>query len=182
MGGLAAIACQPSGTCTAGGEDVKDRAAVIREVHGAWGNPVELPGTTSLAYKGKKARSSWVVTLACPSATDCSVGGVFPFPLGSKTGQEIFIDAEASGAWAAAHVPGGIVSLDAGGNAAFGSPLAILDGTDHGLSCASGANCAAGGVYTPPPDSDSGAFILAETRVAHELAGPACTCTEASCQ
>ena len=164
MEDLAAIACQSAGTCTAGGEDAKNRAAVIREVDGAWGTPVELPGSTGLAYKGKKARYSWVTTMACPSAADCSVGGVFRFPFGSRVGQEIFIDGEASGTWAAAHVPGGIVSLDAGGDAAFGSLLALFYGNGQGLSCASVANCAAGGDYTPPPDSDSGAFILTEAQ------------------
>jgi hypothetical protein len=160
---LMAIACQSAGTCTAGGADAKARAAVIHEIDGAWGRPVELPGAAGLAYKGRKARNSWVTTLACPGSTDCAVGGVFHFSIGSKVGQEIFVAGEANGRWAAARVPDGIVSLDAGAGAQFGSLGSMLNGSNHGLSCASESDCAGGGFYVPPPGSDSGAFVLTET-------------------
>jgi hypothetical protein len=163
MGTLNTVACQSAGTCTAGGEDTGGRAAVIRETGGTWGKPRELPGAAGLAYKGEKARNSWIITMACPSATDCVVGGIFHFPLGSKLGQEIFLAGESGGTWAAARVPAGIDSLDAGGDAAFGALLTPLSLSDHGLACASVFNCAAAGDYTPPPDADSGVFLLTQT-------------------
>ncbi len=165
MESLTAVACQPPGTCTAGGTDAHVRAAVIDEADGQWGRPVELPGTADLAHNGKKARQSQVVTMACPSAADCVVGGSFQFPEGSQLGQEVFLDAETSGQWTAAHVPSGIVALNAGGDAQLGSLDALYGATNDGLSCSSVANCAAGGFDTPPPGPVQGAFILAETPV-----------------
>jgi hypothetical protein len=126
---------------------------------------VELPGTAGLAHDGKKALQSQVVTMACPSAADCVVGGSFQFPQGSQKGQEVFLDAETSGRWTAARVPSGIVALNAGGDAQFGSLDSLYGATNDGLSCSSVANCAAGGFDTPPPDPVQGAFILAETPV-----------------
>ncbi len=73
---ISALACPSAGECTAAGVNSHNIAAVARQDNGAW-TTTQLPGATSLSYKGKKASSSEADYLACPSAANCSVVGTY---------------------------------------------------------------------------------------------------------
>jgi hypothetical protein len=148
------LACPSAGDCTAAGADVHDIAAVARQNSGAWGKTTDLPGATSLSYKGMKASSSVVDGLACPSAANCGVVGEYTIgSVSNPADLEAFAAGEANGTWSPVTVPAGLTSLSSGGFAAF-----------SGVACASAANCAAGGEYATAKQG-LGAFILAEVPV-----------------
>ena len=151
-----ALACSSAGNCTAAGSDVKGVATVQREVNGAWGAASELPGATSLAYKGKRAVLSQVEYLACPSAGNCSAAGLYATGSAtSTTAVESFVASQVNGAWSAAQVPPGLASLGTGGFT-FAT----------GLACASAANCLVGGGYMAAgAPGGIGAFVLTEVPV-----------------
>jgi hypothetical protein len=147
-----ALACPAAGSCVAGGTDAKGVAAIAAQKSGKWAAPKELPGATALSYKTTKAQDSEIDYLACPLAGNCSVGGSYYWNESSSSpDSEIFVGGEANGTWAPARVPAGIAALNTGLGAGF-----------NGLSCASAANCAAGGGYTDH-SGNPGAFLIAET-------------------
>jgi hypothetical protein len=152
--GILTLACPAIGGCVAGGLNNKGVAAIMAEKGGKWGTPRELPSARDLSHGTARAQESEVDFLACPSAGNCSVVGSYGWGLNSTSnngGEEVFVGGAANGGWAHVRVPAGIAALNTGLFAGF-----------TGLSCASVANCAAGGDYVNAAD-DPGAFIIAET-------------------
>jgi hypothetical protein len=150
--GILTLACPAIGGCVAGGLNNKGVAAIMAEKGGKWGAPMELPSARDLSHRTARAQESEVDFLVCPSAGNCSVAGSYGWGLNSNNGgDEVFVGGEANGGWAHVRVPAGIAALNTGLFAGF-----------TGLSCASVANCAAGGDYVNAAD-DPGAFIIAET-------------------
>jgi hypothetical protein len=158
------LTCSSVGNCTAAGGDVSDIAAVQREEGGVWQPPAELPGASRLTIKGKKAVVSGVINLACPSAGNCSVIGLYGTgKAANPTALANFVAGEVNGAWQAAQVPPGLVAL---GSSGFGLP--------NGLACASAANCLTGGLYAVSgAHGGVGAFVQTElpARVTGTLIG-----------
>ena len=151
--GIFSFACPANltGNCTAGGADTSGVAAVMRDANGTWGPVTELPNATKLSYASQPAVGSEVDSLTCLSAPNCTAGGSFGVgPADNPTAQQVFVAGETNGAWAAAHVPSGIATLNAGGLASF-----------NGLSCSSASSCALVGDFTKTSNSQ-GAFTLAE--------------------
>ncbi|MCW2935284.1 MAG: hypothetical protein JWM19_6246, partial [Actinomycetia bacterium] len=151
------LACTSAGNCMAAGSDVKGIAAVQREESGSWGTPAELPGAASLAYQGKKAAVSAVLSLACPSAGNCSAIGLYATGSATNpTAVQSFVASAVNGPWSAAQVPPGLASLGSSAG------LDVLTG----LACASAANCLAGGPYSVTGSHGGlGAFELTELPV-----------------
>jgi Bacterial Ig-like domain (group 3) len=147
--GILGLACPSTGECTAVGSTAHGIAAVARQSGGEW-TTRQLPGVTSLSYKGKKASSSEVDSLACASVANCSIVGDYTTGnASSPTSTEAFVGGEVNGKWSSAMVPASLTRLNSGGNDGF-----------TGVACASAATCAAGGSYTVK--QGDGAFTLAE--------------------
>ena len=158
---ISSLACPTAGNCTGAGSDVHGVAAVARESNGTWGSTTDLPSAKSMSYKGKKASSSEVEGLACPSAGNCSVVGTYTTGnASSPTDTEGFVGREANGAWSPVHVPASLTSLNSGGEATYSGET----GVNGALACASAANCAAGGSYGTNKYG-TGAFIQAEVPI-----------------
>jgi hypothetical protein len=152
--GVLALACPTVGNCVAGGIDSKGVAAIMAQKGGKWGTPKELPSARDLSHGTTRAQESEVDRLACPTAGNCSIVGSYSWGLNSDNingGEEVFVGGEANGGWAHVRVPAGIAALNTGQFAGF-----------TGLSCASVANCAAGGEYENA-GLDPGAFVITET-------------------
>jgi cytochrome c551/c552 len=131
---VASVSCPSAGNCTVGGSYTGSsghpQAFVANEVNGTWGNAIEVPGTATLNTGG----NAGVISLSCPSAGDCTVGGSYT---GSSGNAQAFVADEVNGTWGNAIEVPGTATLNTGGNAAADS-----------VSCASAGNCAAGGNYT----------------------------------
>jgi hypothetical protein len=154
MGIIGALACPGPGGCAAGGDDAKGVAAVMRQVGGQWGKPADLPGATALTFQGNKAVESYVDSLACPSAGNCTAtGNYLTNPSPGYFPDNDFVAGEASGTWSAATVPAGLAALNTFGDAG--------DGLFINLSCAAVATCAVAGRYEENNVGDGG-FVLAE--------------------
>jgi len=101
--------------------------------------------------------------VSCPSAGNCSAGGVYNLGAG-----QAFVVSEVNGRWDTAKEVPGTAALNTGGNAAVQS-----------LSCASAGNCSAGGYYTDNFRSPH-AFVVSQVNgrwgtakeVAANLRGP----------
>ena len=149
--GITTLACPAAGRCVAGGTDDKGIAAIMQQKSGRWQTPSELPSARDLSHGTKKAQESAIDYLACPSAGNCSVGGGYSWAAGGgNPGEGVFVGGEANGGWAHVRIPAGIAGLSTGLLANF-----------TGLSCASAANCAAGGEYFDA-GGNPGAFLIAE--------------------
>jgi hypothetical protein len=146
---VAALACPASARCVAGGPDSAGIAAIVRQEHGTWGHPAELPGATRLRFKGKPARFSEVDSLACPSPGNCSADGTYRWGQGSGT--EVFVAGQSRGAWSPALTPAGEGALDVN-----------ADAFPTSLSCAEVADCALAASSTTASGTD-GAILVTET-------------------
>jgi hypothetical protein len=128
------VSCASAGNCSAGGYYFDSfgasQAFVVSEVNGTWGTAIEVPGTATLNAGG----NAEVNSVSCPSAGTCTAGGTYADSSG-KT--QAFVVREVSGTWRAAAEARGTAALNLGGAAATDS-----------VSCASAANCTAGGMYT----------------------------------
>jgi hypothetical protein len=128
------VSCAAAGNCSAGGYYYDSfgasQAFVASQVNGTWGSAIELPGTATLNAGG----NAQVNSVSCPSAGNCTAGGTYASSSG-KT--QAFVVREVNGTWRAATEVRGTAALNAGGAAAIDS-----------VSCASAANCTAGGMYT----------------------------------
>jgi hypothetical protein len=152
---ILAVACPSLGNCVVGGNDARGVAATWHQASGTWTTPAELPGATSLSYRGHKSQDSDVTNLACPSAGNCTAGGFYLTDITSANPLGLdndFVASAAGGTWSAATVPAGLAALNGGGDAGYGF---------SGLACAAGANCAAVGQYLTA-NENYGAFLLAE--------------------
>lgn len=121
------VSCASPGNCTAGGATTGDveRAFVVSETNGVWGQPMLVPGAAAVP--------SQVFSVSCVSAGSCAVVGdevfgnsVDPFIINQKDGQ-----------WGRAFSVPGETALDTG-HAGFALSV----------SCVSALRCAAGGDYT----------------------------------
>jgi hypothetical protein len=144
------VSCASAGNCAAGGyyADSSDnqQAFVTEEVSGTWQDATEVPGTAGLNTLG----SAEVLSVSCPSAANCTVGGYYD----ASTGLQAFVADEVSGTWDDAQEVPGTDTLNTGGTAIVSS-----------VSCSSAGNCAAGGMYSVSASSGpypSEAFVADE--------------------
>jgi hypothetical protein len=161
-GNIAAVSCEPlqPGNCTATGEYGEtvnpNHPFVVDEQAGSWGNAQPLPDNPLL-----KATNPGVVSVSCPAAGNCAIGGVYT---GDKSQEQVFVAAEAAGTAGAPQQIPGMQVLNTGRDGAW----------LFSVSCATAGNCVAAGYY-----SDSGNFhhaFVAEERngdwgQVHPLAG-----------
>jgi hypothetical protein len=72
------ISCPSAGNCSAGGiYSVRDNNTlifVVDETNGVWGHAIEVPGSARIDSGG----GSFITTISCPSAGNCSAGGILP--------------------------------------------------------------------------------------------------------
>jgi hypothetical protein len=94
-----------------------------------WGTAEEVPGTAALNAGGLAV----TLSVSCASAGNCSAGGSYVDGSGHF---QAFVVNEVSGVWRTAKEVPGTAALNAGG---FAQTLSV--------SCASAANCSAGGSY-----------------------------------
>jgi hypothetical protein len=130
------ISCRSAGDCTAGGA-FRDRAGqqqafVVSETKGAWGKPLEVPGSGRLNAGG----AAFVGSVSCASPGNCAAGGSYTD--GARNVQA-FVASETKGAWGRAIEVPGSGRLNVAGRASVES-----------VSCTSPGNCGAGGVYALP--------------------------------
>jgi hypothetical protein len=100
----------------------------------------EVPGTAALNTGGNAA----VQAVSCPSAGNCSAGGVY------NPADEVFVVSEVNGSWGTAEEIPGFAALNQGGEAVVNS-----------VSCASAGNCAVVGGYTNSTDHGHG-FVASQ--------------------
>jgi hypothetical protein len=128
------ISCGSAGNCSAVGfysdSSGRGQAFVANQTNGVWGTAVEFPGTASPEASGAGANAQ---SVSCASAGHCSAGGSYS----DSSGAQVFVATETNGTWSPAKEVPGTVTLNKGGNAQINS-----------ISCASAANCSAGGSYT----------------------------------
>ena len=136
--GLFSLSCASAGNCSAGGSYVDAKgvfqAFVADERGGTWARAQEVPGTAALNVGPVGFTAAQVNVLSCRSPGSCSAAGFYTDKKGS---QQVFTDSQSRGGWAKATEVPGTGALNSGGTADL-----------LGLSCASAANCAAGGYYT----------------------------------
>ncbi len=121
------VSCASAGNCSAGGyyndrRTLNYRAFVVSQVHGTWGRAEEVPGTTTRSI-------SWVLSVSCASAGNCSAGGFYQ---GSSGYRQAFVVSQVHGTWGTAK---GIRAAHGGAET-------------NSVSCTSAGNCSAGGSYT----------------------------------
>jgi hypothetical protein len=129
---IISVSCATSGNCAAGGYYTDSlghqQAFVMSEVNGTWGTAVEVPGTAGLNTGGRAGIGS----VSCASAGNCSAGGNYADSLGHY---QAFVVSEVNGTWGTAIEVPGTAALGRGGATIFS------------VSCATSANCTAGGNY-----------------------------------
>jgi hypothetical protein len=124
---------------------VADLAGYYAAGGAPWGNAIEVPGT-ALDTGGAD-----VASLSCPSAGNCAAGGSYDVSSSSPIYQpQAFVADEVNGTWRNAIEVPGTAALNTGNAAGVNS-----------VSCASAANCAAGGYYSDSSGNDQ-AFVASE--------------------
>jgi hypothetical protein len=188
--GLGPIVCSSPGNCTATGLLIRfgpQAVVVASEVNGIWGKIRELPGIAALTNN----RYHWSEPsgLACASAGNCAIGGVYDDA--ARHGQA-FVATQVGGTWRTAEqvpgsgstgaavntvscvpsgpctagggYPGGAFAItDTGGT--WGSLTAIPASSGDAigsLSCSSAGTCTAGGPVTGGGISPTGIFTTTE--------------------
>ena len=131
---IESVSCGSAGNCAAGGY-YRDRfghtqAFVVSETNGSWQNAQKVPGTGTL----NKGRSAVVESVSCGSAGNCGAGGYYR---DASLHKQAFVVSETNGTWQNAEEAPGTATLNQGGRATIDS-----------VSCASAANCSAGGYFT----------------------------------
>jgi hypothetical protein len=156
------VSCASAGNCSAGGYYIDSsghgQPFVVSEKKGAWGKAEEVPGIAALNKDG----ISWVNSVSCASAGNCSAGG---FYRDAADHDQAFVASQVNGTWhSGIEVPGtAAVNQGSYANAEVTS-----------VSCRSAGNCTAGGYYTDS-SGDSQAFVASEVngtwRTESELPG-----------
>jgi hypothetical protein len=146
-GGLGPVACTPGGNCSAGGTYVGSstyatQPFVVGKVNGTWQAAIPMPGTTTLDPKG---HGTWISSMSCRSAGNCSAGGTYADRLGAD---QVFVIDQVNGTWHTARQMPGTAALNTCGAADV-----------YALSCASAGNCSAVGSYFT---SYSHAYVASE--------------------
>jgi hypothetical protein len=133
---LFSVSCTSAGNCTAGGtyrtSSANGQALVVSEVHGVWGQGVEVPGTGALNASG----GAGVGSVSCASAGNCSAGGFYTGDRHAPRDQQAFVVSEVNGVWGQAIPVPGLAALNTGYSAGVGP-----------VSCGAAGNCSAGGTY-----------------------------------
>jgi hypothetical protein len=142
------VSCASAGNCTAGGDYDNSaglQAFAVSEVNGTWGNAIQIPGTPALNTGGNAS----VLSVSCPSAGNCALGGEVAVSSPSGNGNQPFVVSEVNGTWGEAIQVPGIAP-------------AMTGGTDqvNSVSCASAGNCVAGGYYGE--NAANFAFVVGE--------------------
>jgi hypothetical protein len=141
--GVNVVSCASPGNCSAAGfftdSSGNSQAFIANQANGTWHAAQEIPGMATLDAGG----GSGPLSLSCPSAGNCSVGGF--------AGPQAFVDDETNGTWGTAEAVPGIAALNLGGSAEATS-----------ISCPSAGNCAAGGSYMDG-SFHTQAFVVDET-------------------
>lgn len=148
------MSCPTAGNCSAGGTySVKDNITlvfVMSEKNGTWGRAIEVPGAARIDSGG----GSFITTISCPSAGNCSAGGILPVAY-STTTSGAFVVNETNGVWGQA--------VELAGPPSFNHNGAGVDS----LSCASVGNCSAGGSFPKGAHGKAGFvvndFVVNET-------------------
>ena len=128
---LLSISCAASGDCSAGGTygaGSHERAFVVNEVDGTWGDPMMIPGLASLS----QGNFTSVTAVSCGSSGNCGAIGSFN---GHGGYVQVFATNEVNGQWGEATAIG--TPAFAGAIAAYGSAI----------SCASTDSCAVVGTF-----------------------------------
>jgi D-alanine-D-alanine ligase-like ATP-grasp enzyme len=107
---------------------------------GGWGKAEEVPGTAALDTGG----DAQVTSVSCASAANCSAGGFY-----SGRGSGGFVVSQRKGIWGKAKQVRGLAAL--GG------------GEITSVSCASAANCSAGGIYVSRDGNDH-LFVVSQIK------------------
>src|SRR6516165_506587 len=145
---IGTVSCGSAGNCSAGGHYTdssgRDQAFVVNQVNGTWHTAIEVPGTAALNRGGYAD----IVSVSCSSAGNCGAGGSYLPSLGHV---QVFVVSQIDGTWHTAIEVPGTATLNQGKDAAIFS-----------VSCASAANCSAGGYYASNRASDQ-AFVDSET-------------------
>ena len=146
-GEVNSVSCASAGTCLAGGDTASayfynHNAFLVQEQVGHWGHLMAVPGLRTLRHV-----DSWISSVACPSAGDCTVAGGYDARSG---GQQAFVVTERHGLWGMATEVPGLATLNAGGNASIVA-----------VSCGAAGTCAAGGYYVDGAGNYQG-FVASE--------------------
>ena len=148
--GINSVSCASAGNCSAGGyyagaaDGSPEMPFVVSEVNGSWEKAEKVS-----APAGSSTASGTIASLSCASAGDCSAVGDYSDP--SDMG-EVFVVSEVNGIWGKTKEVSGMAALNTQGDAG------ILT-----VSCASAANCSAGGWYTAT-SSGVQAFVVSEVK------------------
>jgi hypothetical protein len=132
---LYSISCPSNGECGGAGQYAdalgNGQAFVANEVNGAWGNVMEIPGSSSLFSEGIGTNP---LAISCGTPNNCSAGGVY---FDSSGNSQAFVVNEAAGIWGDAIEVPGTGALNTAGGAFMSS-----------ISCSWDSSCGAGGWYS----------------------------------
>jgi hypothetical protein len=145
------MSCPSAGNCGAGGTYAPTNNSsivfVVNETNGVWARAIDLPG----ASRSDSTSGGFITSISCPSAGNCSAGGILPVAHSSTTSGAFVVD-ETNGVW------GKVLELS--GPAAFDHNGAGVDV----LSCTSAGNCSAGGSFPKRFDGPGRpSFVVDET-------------------
>jgi hypothetical protein len=148
LGGSAtvyAISCSVISICTAGGTYTdlsgNSQAFIVDSSGATWSQAQEI-GTTLNAGGG-----ATVISVSCASPGSCSAAGLYTDASGNS---QAFVDDKRNGTWGTAVEVPGTSSLNLGA-------LAVVTS----ISCSSGGNCSAAGLYTVS-STNAPAFVVDE--------------------
>ncbi len=134
--GVSSVSCASAGDCAAGGDyqdgDRHVQGFVAVELHGVWGQAIEVPGLGAL----NKGGNAGVSSVSCASPGNCAAGGYYTDGDARQLG---FVVSEKNGRWGQAIEVPGLGALNKG--------TKVSDLVGVSVSCASPGNCAAGGGY-----------------------------------
>ncbi len=136
---VSSISCSSGGNCGVGGfyflasgdYNFYQWPFVASEVNGVWHRGIQVPGVNKLGS------DSWVSSISCPSAGNCSATGIYDYENAESPGDSAFVVNEVNGTWYRALPVPGTRRLNAGDYAGI-----------FPISCPTAGNCGAGGFYT----------------------------------
>ena len=147
---VSSVSCASAGNCSAGGayEDSSKRgqAFVVSEVNGTWHTATQVPGTAVTSQIG----SAGVLSVSCPSAGNCSAGGLYGYVQNNVWRHYAFVVNQVNGTWHTAIQVPGLATLSTGVDAEISS-----------VSCRSAGNCSASGYYAQKSGALQ-AFVVSE--------------------
>jgi hypothetical protein len=149
--GVGTVSCASAGNCVAGGsyEDASGdiQAFMANESNGTWESAQEVPGTAALNVNG----NAQVISVACPSAGNCSAVGNYADYQDEGEDQAFVVD-ETDGNWGTATQMEGLSTLEGDLGISYADTI----------SCPSAGTCGVVGTYWNG-DADDEAFVANET-------------------